>query len=516
MPIGCTKRNAVEAWGALVAPGRHVGRRVILCSAGSEWASDAKDFPRIELSNDTALDELQHHPLSISIQSHQETTSPRRHPNTLEGARNVSSIDRLPKELIGEIIFYATDAVDLDFSHGIWAYSQVSRAWRSEALSRASNWANIYADLFADTKCKLRFPEDLSELALLRSNDHDLTITLRLPAKSHASVVMLEACMKHCTRWKTVHLDLPEDLIGRLQKVYSRLPRLENLRLRSGVINPYHRSIPEKDHDIGPSFSDAPSLQRVWLNIPWPVESVELPWTQISLFKDDSYTVSNTGIQLINQMPRLLSYHATTVHWGAGDEVQLISHNRIRSLSIRSLPPANIMRKMRLPSLSEIHIWSQSDLPALQDLFEQSGCTITTVVFHESPCGLNFRPIKEFVSFGETLSFIKVLEFRYGPDFSIMPLLYTNQTMFPRVQTLKLAHEWLQHFGSGISDIVTSRVASGSLKELRFIGKWESLPEQTRDIYGRFQALESTGLLVGFEADTTAWTASANEMFPSI
>ncbi|KDR80245.1 hypothetical protein GALMADRAFT_136765 [Galerina marginata CBS 339.88] len=205
----------------------------------------------------------------------------------------LSPLRLLPLEILAEIISLYSESFLLQ-SHphivthattGVtypWVPSQVSRLWRSAALSLHHLWAQLVVDTCL-WKTKQPSKSFLGLFATLVDRSHDAPLCLYFCTPRNVDVEdlrpIIDVLVSHSERWTTVYLVSTYPVLAAFQGVKGRLSSLSRLYLSfSGDEQSTKTPI-----DM---FETAPQLRSMYLGSSYFTGEVLLPWSQFLVFLD--------------------------------------------------------------------------------------------------------------------------------------------------------------------------------------------------------------------------------------
>ncbi|KAL0070586.1 hypothetical protein AAF712_002425 [Marasmius tenuissimus] len=331
----------------------------------------------------------------------------------------LAPVHRLPTELLASILKYAAECGDIHEqitpteAPRIVTLSMVCSRWREITLSTPSLWSFISLWLFdwiykvspndddegfGDPKYEFKGVEEISrlkrilQLFLKRSQTTQLDIRLRLTLIQatlldyEASVIrsVLEVLVPTASRWKSLNIDLPEDLSSDV----SALSLLQNLSSLQ------HLDLPLPWH--GPHVEGCPSVTSVRLGM--ATGMLLIPWHQVRTLHFTGFggsveqaldTVrSCSGVEdltlecaplMVNPpaIPPIVSPCLTSL--------------TLREFQLRPRPGrTSAFRLFSLPQLSTLTLWADEvnmDIRDFSDFLYRSSCTITHLTIQSSYMG---------------------------------------------------------------------------------------------------------------------------------
>ncbi|KAJ7741188.1 hypothetical protein DFH07DRAFT_943597 [Mycena maculata] len=152
--------------------------------------------------------------------------------------------------------------------------ARICRAWRTVALSTPTLWSAI--ELMLDNADSFEHLVQLLETWLTRSGGCPLSIALLCDYDVEISTTALvEAIVRHASRWQEIELLLPYDDLPQLTGV---MPLLRTLTLGAETLRT--ASAPVADPVV--IFTEAPNLKEVVLSEYFNPFCITLPWSQIT------------------------------------------------------------------------------------------------------------------------------------------------------------------------------------------------------------------------------------------
>ena len=297
-------------------------------------------------------------------------------------------IHQIPSEILAEIFYHCPVLryESISDRRSILVLSQVSRYWRSLALSTPTLWTYLLVQVQ-----KLNNPQTVNrEHAcacnwLSRSGQLPLEIAFDIPAKASYVEPVFQLLASRSSRWGSIKLlALPTDspTWQRLQ-VPGKLPMLESLDIRLGVME--HIAFVNV-------FAIASNLRRLKLHITDPMRSIShlshFPWIQL--------TQVDLTIHVTPALFEILALASNAVRLRvslqrqvfSGDvEPQIIMHPNLSELDIRAgsndSSAVYLMDHLSLPSLRTLSLYNawRNTIP----LISRSACDLHALSTHMSP-----------------------------------------------------------------------------------------------------------------------------------
>lgn len=268
----------------------------------------------------------------------------------------LSPIRRLPNELLDEILLYCSGGrVDVCSPQSdIWNFEKVCKRWREVSIS-SEVWSSIDVFLESMTPWKPGTPmamiTHLVDLCLRRSRDRSLSVNfveIGSPAKFKDIFDILSRCSH---RWEELSLSLSM-LPAESPTLDCGLTRLNFLRFTGA----YKGTTPLD------TFRHAQQLQRLHLfNVPKPLRSLFLPWSQITDFEAISCQF-RTGefIDMLRAIPnvvRFISKWNRGLKWINADIIPIHLY-RLKVFELEAFPSEiyTILQPLTFPSLTDLTI----------------------------------------------------------------------------------------------------------------------------------------------------------------
>lgn len=195
--------------------------------------------------------------------------------------------NHLPEELINEIFLHcASSPIEIcgDPPCTPWSLAQVSRHWRTIALSEPNLWTCITVDLDWLPAVQLNQRTDallnFFRGCLHRSHDRPLYLRVKAFQRLHPLLFPLtDLCLAEAHRWQTASLHFSlSPFIGKLEQSRGQLSLLKALSLT----HEYRPAFPIN------AFVASPQLTRLTLSkLHHPTSSLNIPWNQITHFESN-------------------------------------------------------------------------------------------------------------------------------------------------------------------------------------------------------------------------------------
>ncbi|KAF5364621.1 hypothetical protein D9758_005542 [Tetrapyrgos nigripes] len=254
----------------------------------------------------------------------------------------LSSIQKLPAELLYQIFSSVLNDTRAFDSSSPWILAQVCSHWRSFMLSLPELWSCISIRI-PNKKCIPRNAHYILETWLHRAGtDTPLSITYQCSDSGDDAQELLTTCISVCKRWEHASLHFPVSLLPYLRDVAGKLPLLRQLHL--AMFNEGAETIRPVllDGEIITAFRSAPRLRSVKIRQVSRIStSVDIPWSQLTSYDAVEYAVGdhiavldrikNSVVQckLYSEMP----YHHHSSHINPS---RLISCTALRKLELRN------------------------------------------------------------------------------------------------------------------------------------------------------------------------------------
>jgi len=376
--------------------------------------------------------------------------------------RNVlSSIRLLPPELVAEIICIYSESFLLN-SHphivtlaknGViypWALSQVSRLWRSTALSLHHLWGQLIVDtcLWKSNQPSTSFLGLFANL-VDRSHDAPLCIYFCTPRDVQVDDLrpIIDILTSHSDRWDTVYLVSTYSVITAFEGIRGRLSSLRRLYLS------FSGEDPMADREPIGMFEVAPRLTSLYLGTSLFMGKVLLPWSQFTVFLDggdDSNGYARERIVPTSQS--LLSLQLTRLpmaelhrKWPSAQLGSLTSlcinfYNNDED-ELQDGITDNLLRSLTIPAVEEIRItnYPGNVLPSLTSLFYRSlQCTSLQELAISTYYLGEFQP-GELASFLELTPSVRKLSIYLPSVLDLHRLVWhpdTPQSLLPNLEQL--------------------------------------------------------------------------------
>ncbi|KAK0444416.1 hypothetical protein EV421DRAFT_1800951, partial [Armillaria borealis] len=309
----------------------------------------------------------------------------------------LSPVRRVPSEVLAEIFYACSGNEKSEWGYNVfhvkagpWVLSRVCRLWRQVSRSLCpSSWATFSVPV----PQKLRKdPISLLKVALShcgnrrlkfifhgpRWDSRDVDMEVRRTSKSLFQILL---SLSH--RWKSVDLDITQELFQLLPSVRGKVSCLETCIISTGPITESFNAL-----------EFAPSLKCLTFKglrdclLPVPVST-----SNLVKFSDDRATdyfghLHQMYLDIVRGSPSLEEFEVRHQGQAEGDllvATPRIIHPTLHTLAIRE---ASFMRSLELPELESVDIQKNFPevgdrstfpdvLPALHDLIMRSRCSLT-------------------------------------------------------------------------------------------------------------------------------------------
>ncbi|KAF9567122.1 hypothetical protein CPC08DRAFT_39923 [Agrocybe pediades] len=401
----------------------------------------------------------------------------------VQAHRNVlSSVRLLPPELIAEIICIYSDSFLLH-SHphiitlaknGViypWALSQVSRLWRSTALSLHHLWGQLIVDtcLWKSNQPSTSFLGLFANL-VDRSQNAPLCIYFCTPRDVQVDELrpIIDILTSHSDRWDTVYLVSTYSVIKAFEGVRRRLSSLRRLYLS------FTGEDPIADQEPIGMFEVAPRLTSLYLGTSLFVGKVLLPWSQFTVFLDGGDS-SNGFVRekIVPASQSLVELQLTRLpneelcrKW---PEVQL---DNLRLLLInfysneeeepQDAITDNFLRSLKVPSIEEIRItnYPGNIIPPLTSLIYHSlQCTSLQELAISTYYLGEFQP-GELASFLELTPSLRRLSIYLPSVLDLHRLVLNSDTPQPLLPNLEELFIFVYDSISGYEEVLAQLAVS--------------------------------------------------------
>ncbi|KAF7290322.1 hypothetical protein HMN09_01290200 [Mycena chlorophos] len=315
----------------------------------------------------------------------------------------LAGVMRLPPELLSEIFVSYSTLEEVWPMHGLrspLALGLVCTHWRSVAISTSQLWTSLHIS------CADRCPDDIEALLALwlaRSGAAPLSFCFQSAflstsgyldlgddgydgrwTKSILDEALFNAVLAHSERWSSAIIATPLSYFARVGE--RALPLLESIDIRSTQDAKRHEQF------MNITAATAPQLHHMSFSIRVAVESVELPWAQLThlaayLLPEEVHDVFRLAPNLIvfdgEIFQTIAPLPSRSLHMPCLRTLRLCSHPSARYPWLRfllydalTLPALEILRV----SYEPIQIGSV-ELEFILDLLLRSECTLTELLF---------------------------------------------------------------------------------------------------------------------------------------
>lgn len=301
---------------------------------------------------------------------------------------SLSSIRRLPPEILGEIFLFASAGSAIECAPRSEANQdntpmllcQICSYWRTVAVSVPRLWSNIRLNLLYKPLYFNQSVRNVLGLCLALSKNEPLTLSFECNGVMYF-LLILETLMAHSERWKDVSL-----ICDRFFSSQSTLAQAKNLRLPNlrRLCIDTARSVAEWEN--GPpsrpleAFEDAPNLRELSLtDVMHPFQSFRVPWSQLTHFSSKgSIFAEGEFTQIIRHMKDLISFstEGERILEVASTEPVLLPHLRKLSITNKGSYISKTCQFLTAPNLEELAITAVTPFVAEQTvaMIERSGC----------------------------------------------------------------------------------------------------------------------------------------------
>jgi hypothetical protein len=248
----------------------------------------------------------------------------------------VSPLRRFPTELLSEIFLLSLpDSSTFRATEPPCLLGQICSLWRHIALSTPMLWSSLSIELWrrdADAETTL------VKTWLQRSGNCPLSLTCAdrpYPSYTYSgdptTHPVLDVIASCSDRWADVRLDVPIDVLHRLDTASSEMPHLTSLVLRGTGSSPLTRSL-----DI---FATAPHLRRITLaNI--AVQHLRVPWIQMTVC-DVTHDNVKDCLDILSMSPNLRQCTFNSMAITSPAYPPIVRHEQLRFLSLTYTIPRN-------------------------------------------------------------------------------------------------------------------------------------------------------------------------------
>ncbi|KAL0570491.1 hypothetical protein V5O48_011470 [Marasmius crinis-equi] len=293
--------------------------------------------------------------------------------------RILQPIRRLPEDVLREVFRMSTDDgsshMDLFRSwKGVttrtdslsphqtpWKLGQISHHWREVALSYSLLWSFVAID-FPDPRSTKRCLSGMgSQLVrqLQRSGRSKLTVSLHSDYLLDANDPFLMAICSHCDRWVALRARFsPQNLQSLGNFIRGAIPNLHRLYLRNANNQAYQ---PTELKSIA-AFELAPGLRDVTIKAQCGLESLPIPWSQITLLRTpEAESETSAKYCYLRNMPNLHAFFVfitglATRNYSAAPAPPFLRILTIHSVSTSYEDIENVLARLNPHSLWELRI----------------------------------------------------------------------------------------------------------------------------------------------------------------
>ncbi|KAK0230400.1 hypothetical protein IW262DRAFT_400043 [Armillaria fumosa] len=345
----------------------------------------------------------------------------------------LSPVRRVPSEVLAEIFYACSRNAKskwgynvFDVKAGPWVLSRVCRSWRKVSCSLfPSSWANFLVPVRQELR---KDPISLLKAALShcgnrklefifygpRWDSRDVDLEVRRTSKSLFQILL---SLSH--RWKSVDLDITQELFRLLSSVRGKVSCLETCVISTGPITESFNAL-----------EFAPSLKHLAFKglrdclLPVPVLA-----SNLVSFSDDRATdyfghLHQMYLDIVRGSPSLDEIEVRHQSQAEGDlpvATPRIIHPALSTLATRE---GSFMRSLELPMLEAVDIQENSHevddrstfpdvLPALHDLIIRSRCSLTSLTIADTVLDDN---IVSILSLSPELAFLKFRLTQWSED----------------------------------------------------------------------------------------------------
>jgi hypothetical protein len=283
----------------------------------------------------------------------------------------------LPPEIVSEIFLNFLPAYpECPPNFGIYSpllLCRICRQWRAIAISTLELWRAIQIEVSKnDSDEKLAALLELLQTWLSRSGDYSLSLSLRERSpKSPLSPQFLQAALLHCHRWEYVEIWVD---CKHLYLTQGEMPLLRDLNF--GPIK-FRRDF--QPHAL--LFDDAPQLKRITLPLRFSLNSIRLPWAQLTHL-DAQFHFDNECLEIMNMAPHLVDCKLCVLA-SMGNLLPVVVHPHLRHLSLFAADSTirvrlwKVLDKMTLPALRTLRLNAKRfPLDSLKEFVSRSHCIL--------------------------------------------------------------------------------------------------------------------------------------------
>ncbi|KAJ7736690.1 hypothetical protein B0H16DRAFT_1425616 [Mycena metata] len=397
----------------------------------------------------------------------------------------LSSIRRIPPELLCGIFLMTLDSNEDAAKNPPWYLGQICRAWRHSALSFPILWSSITVPSVSSGDSGL---VSLVEAQLLRSANAPLDVYWR-NIKSGINPHLAGVVLAHCSRWRTLCLEETHATpslhpLNWLGVVRGRLHRLE--RLETNIASTVGNVI------IPDVFLSAPKLHQVYLTDERLLNAsptFSLPWRQITHHRGKFSLQEHRRI--LEDAPNLVSCTLIFIADGTGfPPGTVITLPSLRSLSLGEL---RFLLQLTAPMLSELVSLSTppTSFAILLPFVRSSGCTLTKLVLMR--CAICPELIDTLRGL-PAITYLLIEASNGGPHsilFDAMTISGSPSDLCLNLSFFAYGHRFRDYARDHLLAMVHSRFPSTSLAVLRIFHDGTANPPGA---WARLQPLREQGL----------------------
>ncbi|KAL0958076.1 hypothetical protein HGRIS_000254 [Hohenbuehelia grisea] len=317
--------------------------------------------------------------------------------DSLEGLRKrllgpLSSIHRLPAEILAQIFIYCLEQNTLDVTKPPWTLGMVCQRWRSVALSTSALWNTIWLQSHHLKAITLRSVSIKMLLALLEEyirrcttainirmdcNGPHLRMFNRIPMAIYHEILV--TVTRYSARWGSVELSIDEPSFDILRSITTPLPMLCSLSITFW---------PTNNPTNNPTFtrlsilSQAPQLTTA--HISTPLQLIQLPHVQLQKLRVEfRKPFTAYDYEVLRDLVNLRHLH-TCISRGISGPLppERLTFNQLVSLAFTD--GAEILDHLTLPSLREFKLvrYVFRSLPELPMLCHMLGARSHCNIMH--------------------------------------------------------------------------------------------------------------------------------------
>ncbi|ESK93082.1 hypothetical protein Moror_8867 [Moniliophthora roreri MCA 2997] len=198
-----------------------------------------------------------------------------------------------------------------------WTLSQVSRRWRSVALSDSSLWSYLGV-MFPDPRRPAQKQANMVSRLMLqiqRSRQFPLAVSFHSSYPVERFNPLLVTVCSHSTRWENLRVKFRANGLESLQCLSSlikgNIPALRRLHLQTGSSI---ATIPSDNGLVIDGFQYAPNLQdlAIWGHTGRLADVLQIPWSQITRYRTfDRGLIAERSLcyAALSKMPNLETFH---------------------------------------------------------------------------------------------------------------------------------------------------------------------------------------------------------------